>query len=290
MDIESLMYGYDLGGRVMFSEPRRILSGELGAQLSRRVGSSLEFMEHRDYFPGDDLRRIDWNAYARGDRLAVKLFREEVYPHIDLLLDVSRSMNLVGSRKGEATYALAGFFSSVAAESRYSFRVFLTDDGCRVLDRSHLTPLEWESFELSATNSPNEALFRQPPEWKPHGIRILVSDFLFNADPALLISRVAEGSAVTILVQLLAEADVEPLERGYCRLTDSENEEELELYVDLGLLENYKRNLARHQDNYRVVARRCGVFCVTVIAEHFLNTGRLDELFDLELLKYPNSK
>ncbi|MDR1270619.1 MAG: DUF58 domain-containing protein [Planctomycetaceae bacterium] len=286
MDFESLMYGYRLGNQAVFVEPKQTPLGMTGNLLSRSVGSSLEFMEHREYLPGDDLRRINWNAYARSDRLAVKLFREEVNPHIDLLLDVSRSMNLVGTKKGKATYALTGFFASAAAESRFSFRVFVTDNGCRILDRSHLTPLDWEPFDLVATSSPNDALFQMPPDWRPRGIRIFVSDFLFMADPNLIVSQIAEDAAVTILVQLLAESDAEPPEQGNLRLTDCENGERLELYLDLLAREQYKQNLARHQENYHLAARRHGAFLTTVIAELFLETGRLDELFHLELLKY----
>jgi hypothetical protein len=286
MDFESLMYGYRLGSRAMFAEPRRTTRGMMGNMLSRNTGSSLEFMEHREYLPGDDLRRIDWNAYARSDRLAVKLFREEVNPHVDLLLDVSRSMNLAGTQKGKAAYALTGFFASVAAESRFSFRVFVTDDGCRTLSRSHLLPFDWEPFDLTSTHSPNEALLRMPPDWKPHGIRIFVSDFLFMTDPGLIVSRIAGDAAVTILVQLLAASDAEPPQQGNFRLTDCESGERIELYLDLLAREQYKQNLARHQENYHLTARRYGASLMTVIAEHFLETGRLDELFHLELLKY----
>jgi uncharacterized protein (DUF58 family) len=285
MDFENLMYGYRLGSQAMFAEPRQTMCGMMGNLLSRSIGSSLEFMEHREYLPGDDLRRIDWNAYARSDRLAVKLFREEVNPHVDLLLDVSRSMNLAGTKKGEATYALTGFFASAAAESRFSFRVFITDNGCRTLERSHLLPLDWEPFDLTSTNSPKDALLQMPPDWKPHGIRIFVSDFLFMADPALIVPQISGDSAVTILVQLLAESDAEPPKQGNLRLTDCENGEQLELSLDLLAREQYKKNLARHQENYHLTARRYGASLMTVIAEHFLQTGRLDELFHLELLK-----
>ncbi|MDR2117853.1 MAG: DUF58 domain-containing protein [Planctomycetaceae bacterium] len=286
MDFENLMYGYRLGSRAMFTEPRQTPLGIMGNMLSRNVGSSLEFMEHREYLPGDDLRRIDWNVYARSDRLAVKLFREEVNPHVDLLLDVSRSMNLAGTKKGEATYALTGFLASVAAESRFSFRVFITDNGCRTLERSHLTPLDWEPFDLTTTASPDAAFRQMQPDWRPRGIRIFVSDFLFMSDPALIISRIANDSAVTILVQLLAQSDAEPPEQGNLRLVDCESAERLEIYLDVLARERYKRNLARHQENYHHTAKRYGAYLTTVIAEHFLETGNINELFHLELLKY----
>ena len=79
--------------------PRQRRSGLLGGTLSQRAGSSLEFRDHRAYEPGDDLRHIDWNAYARTDQLTIKLFREEVTPHLDVVIDTSRSMDLEGTRR-----------------------------------------------------------------------------------------------------------------------------------------------------------------------------------------------
>ncbi|MDR2642801.1 MAG: DUF58 domain-containing protein [Planctomycetaceae bacterium] len=286
MDYENLMLGYRFGSQVTFSEPPQTPLGMVGNLLGRSIGSSLEFMEHRDYNAGDDLRRIDWNSYARSDRLAVKLFREEVNPHVDLLLDVSKSMSLNKTKKAAATFALAGFFASAAAESKFSFRIYVTDNGCRVLGRSHLPPLEWDSFELETCVSPADAIQQMPPNWRPHGIRVVVSDLLFPAEPVSFVSQIAGDSAVTIFVQLLAESDTEPPEHGNLRLIDSETAEQLELYIDSISRERYKRNLARHLENYNIAIRRYGAFMTTVIAEQFIQNGRIDDLMQMELIKY----
>src|SRR5205085_2991332 len=97
------------------SVPRHAPLGMVGGTLSQRSGSSLEFRDHRAYEPGDDLRHIDWSAYARTDQLTIKLFREEVTPVLDLVLDSSRSMDLEGTDKAGAAVALAAFFATAAA-------------------------------------------------------------------------------------------------------------------------------------------------------------------------------
>jgi len=86
------MDGERAGMRYALSVPHNAPFGTTGSQMANRPGSSLEFMDHREYQPGDDLRRIDWSAFARSDRLTVKLYREEVCPHLDVLIDGSRSM------------------------------------------------------------------------------------------------------------------------------------------------------------------------------------------------------
>ena len=93
---QALRDGEKLGLRYALQIPQVAASGIVGSRLGRRAGSSIDFQDYREYQPGDDLRFIDWGIYARTDRLSIKLFREEVTPHLDLVLDGSRSMNLEG--------------------------------------------------------------------------------------------------------------------------------------------------------------------------------------------------
>src|SRR5437660_2613352 len=71
---------------------RKLLAGKLkGERRSKRRGQSVEFADYRNYVVGDDLRFIDWNIYARLDRLFLKLFLEEEDLSLYILLDVSTS-------------------------------------------------------------------------------------------------------------------------------------------------------------------------------------------------------
>src|SRR5881275_782016 len=110
--------------RYALGVPRSAPVGMVGSTLGHRAGSSLEFKDHRVYEPGDDLRHIDWNAFARTNQLTIKLFREEVTPHIDVVLDASRSMDLEDMEKGGAAAALAAFFAGAAARAGYSHAVW----------------------------------------------------------------------------------------------------------------------------------------------------------------------
>src|SRR5512132_3749660 len=78
--------------------PRTPAGGRVGERLGSGTGSSLEFQDYRPYAAGDDLRHVDWAAYARSELLAVRLYREEVVPRIDLVLDSSRSMAVSGQK------------------------------------------------------------------------------------------------------------------------------------------------------------------------------------------------
>mgnify|MGYP000096187918 FL=1 len=67
--------------------------GSGGLRRSRALGSSVEFSDFREYAAGDDIRRVDWNAYARFDKLFLKLFMEEQEQRVHLIVDASASMD-----------------------------------------------------------------------------------------------------------------------------------------------------------------------------------------------------
>ena len=74
---------------------RRAMDGRIGGQQrGLRRGGGVEFSAHRDYAPGDDLRRLDWRAFARNDRLYIKQFEQEVHAAVTILVDGSASMAL----------------------------------------------------------------------------------------------------------------------------------------------------------------------------------------------------
>src|SRR5205823_13125197 len=73
---------------------RKLKAGRLkGERRSPKRGQSVEFADYRNYAHGDDLRRVDWNAYARMERLFIKLYQEEEDLTVHILLDASRSMD-----------------------------------------------------------------------------------------------------------------------------------------------------------------------------------------------------
>ncbi|MEO0513339.1 MAG: DUF58 domain-containing protein [Planctomycetota bacterium] len=82
---------------------RRVFAGRLpGERRSKRRGQSVEFDDYRTYVPGDDLRHIDWNVFARMDRFFLKLFREEEDVTVEVVLDLSPSMDVGVSKPRES--------------------------------------------------------------------------------------------------------------------------------------------------------------------------------------------
>src|SRR5277367_3096745 len=89
--------------------------GHAGNWLGVGAGSSIDFQDHRPYLPGDDPRYIDWRAYARTGTYMMKMYREEVSPQVDLVLDASRSMGFE-EKKRTRTLELACFCARSARQ------------------------------------------------------------------------------------------------------------------------------------------------------------------------------
>jgi uncharacterized protein (DUF58 family) len=280
----ALQDGQQAGARYSLAAPRRAPQGAAGVQLSRAAGESLEFIDHREYQPGDDLRRLDWAAYARTDKMIVKLYRQEVCPHLDLLIDGSRSMDLEGTAKARAAAGLAAALATAADNAGYSRQVYLTSGGCRPIEGSRRPPTEWRGVEFASAESPPRAMRVLPPAWRPRGIRVLISDLLWLGEPLELLTPLADGAAAAHVIQVLAADDADPQSRGNVRLVDSEGGGVEELFLDDAALARYRANLQRHADNWRRAARQVGGTMTTLTAETLAADWNLSALVEAEIL------
>ena len=103
--------------RLMLVTRKAVQGGMKGVRRSPKRGQSVEFTDYRDYTPGDDLRSLDWNVYARLEKLFIKLFVEEEDVNVHVLLDASASMHhgapdkLLFARRAAAALAYVGLAS-----------------------------------------------------------------------------------------------------------------------------------------------------------------------------------
>ena len=278
-----LIAGEQMGLRYALALPQATLAGQRGEKLGRHAGSSVDFQDYRDYQPGDDLRHIDWNAYARTDQLTVKLFREEVQPHLDLILDTSSSMALTDSPKAHALHELAALFATAAANARCSHAVWVTGEGFQRVANDTQPPSAWGEIPLGGARSFEESHGLLPPRLRRQGIRIVISDLFWPGDPLPTLRKLTEGAAAVTLVQLLAPSDLEPPKPGNVQLEDSETGETLSLYIDTTIQEQYRKTLQRLQQSWDHAAQQTGAELVTLIADNIQGSLRsLEECRTLE--------
>jgi uncharacterized protein (DUF58 family) len=280
---QALRDGEQLGLRYALRIPQTTASGLAGSRLGRRSGSSIDFQDYREYQPGDDLRFIDWGVYARTDRLSVKLFREEVTPHLDLILDGSRSMNLEGSVKSESTARLAALFATAAANAQCTRAVWLSGEGFQRLAHDVHPPSTWDGLKFDSPRNLDQSHEILGPKLRRLGVRVLISDLLWPGNPVQTLRRLREGAADLAVIQLLGRDDATPPEHGSLRLVDSETGDTTEMYVDSKVDQLYRQNLARLQQSWDDACRQCGARMTTLIAEDLDQS--LDRLQALHLIE-----
>ncbi|HXT11783.1 MAG TPA: DUF58 domain-containing protein [Candidatus Angelobacter sp.] len=264
---QALRDGEKLGLRYALQIPQVAASGIVGSRLGRRAGSSIDFQDYREYQPGDDLRFIDWSIYARSDRLSIKLFREEVTPHLDLVVDGSRSMSLEDSEKSAAAAKLTALLATAAANAQCSHAVWLSGDGFNRIPNDTLAASAWDKLEFASKRTPDQAFDILAPKLRRLGIRVFISDLLWPGNPLQTVRRLREGAAMLFVIQLLAREDANPPEHGSVRLVDVETDEVTEIYIDSNTQKQYAENLAQLQQSWDGACRQCGAQLTTIIAE-----------------------
>jgi len=232
--------------------PTTPASGRAGERLGKATGSSLEFMDFRDYAPGDDLRHVDWRTYARTDQLKIRLFREEISPALDIVCDLSASM-AVTEAKERATRDLVAAFAFWARASAGSPRIYATGGPT-------LPDIDAARF----AGAGDELVPRTP--LRARSLRVLISDFLFPADPRPMIRRLASDASHLWVVQLLDGWELEPERAGTLTLVDCEDEKQLDINLDAARITAYKQRLQRLIDSAVAAVRGAGATWASVVA------------------------
>lgn len=282
---EAIARGERAGAAHQLVAPRTIVSGSGGARVSRRAGGSLEFRDHRDYHPGDDLRHVDWNVVARSDRLIVKQFHEEVSPFVDLILDGSRSMDLAETAKGETAAAVAALLATAARNAGFPYALSIAGERIETLARGSLRAVEWPEFAFDFAGTPAPALLAAGAALRPLGVRILISDLLWEGDPQAVLAALAQNAAAVIVVQILAASEERPDLRGGWRLVDVESGEWREIVFDAAASSRYRDALARHRALWDDAARHVKAILARGVAEEIGERLLFDELAAAEILR-----
>ncbi len=241
----------------------RARSGAGGDRIASRRGSSAEFLEHRPYAPGDDLRRMDWLAFGRTGEPVLKLFRAEEDVVVRLVLDASASLAFGEPSKLSVAKRLAAAVGYMALASSERAQVAVASEGLvRVREplrgRGGLTRLLRELEDVGVQAGTDlaravEGLVRRAP--RP-GMLVVISDFLDAGPVAGALDRAAAGGHELALVQVLSPEELSPPWEGDLALEDAETGEVVDVTLDDRALEAYQRRLHGLLADLRATARR----------------------------------
>ncbi len=266
-----------------------------GDRRSTKRGTSIEFADYRDYTRGDDLRRVDWNVYARLERPFIKLLEEEEDLAVHILLDASRSMDYGADDQHKFRYAqrlaAALGYIALAAGDRLTVTTLPSPSGRQVPRsgaerggaggegallshhygpaRGHHHTLRLLNFlqelktggttELDATIR-NYALASKRP-----GLAFIISDLFSPAGYRDGLSQLQGRGYEVTLLHLLAPDEIDPPLAGDLRLIDAETGDPQDITLDGGLRDLYRKRVEAWRDEIEAhcVKRRVNYIPVT---------------------------
>ncbi|MGD0900892.1 MAG: DUF58 domain-containing protein [Thermoguttaceae bacterium] len=244
---------------------RKIFRGRMkGERRSPRKGQSVEFADFRNYVPGDDLRFVDWNTYARLERLFLKMFLEEEDLHFFALIDTSRSMDFGEPTKLRLALQLAaalGFVGLVRGD-RVKIETLGQAAGAPVFrGRRSLWRMlgHLEGIQSGPAVPLADGVKSFCVRNSGRGIVVLLTDLMDKAGYESALRYLVSRDMDVYVIHILSAEELDPDLQGDLRLLDCEDSDAAEITVTPTLLERYKRTLAAFVDEARQFCTRRGI-------------------------------
>ena len=260
--------------RLQVSTRRPLIGGLVGDHRSPRFGTSLDFSDYRQYHPGDDLRRVDVNAYARFDRLLLKLFEAEDDVAVRLLIDTSGSMDVEKLERAKRFAAAIGFVALTNRDIVTLHTFPASREGPRLLGRAAVGQLFSRLERLTADGATpfaaaSMAMLARPG---PAGITVVISDLLTEEwDTGL--RRLPTGRNDLAVVQVLDRTDITPDVTGDLQLVDSETGATIDVSVSAAVAADYSQLAESWLEEVAGRVRRSGAGYARVFTDEDLETS-----------------
>lgn len=274
--------------RLSLNVNRPVAGMHPGEHRSSRLGSSLDFADWRPYTYGDDYRRIDYQIFARLDRLVVKLYQAEEELNLRVILDASTSMGFHG--KLDQAKKVAAVLTYIAAIRRNRARLWAVDGSgprpspwARSREAAHHC-MDWlEDLEAEGEAKLGSALGRIAASGGLPGLTVVITDLLDEGWEAT-IRQLAGPGGDSIVIHVLSEPERDPGFRGDLMLVDAETNSETEVSVSDHALRSYKR---RVENWLKAVSSAClsrGILYINVDPEDDLEDVLLGRLMEARVL------
>jgi uncharacterized protein (DUF58 family) len=265
----------------------KVWRGQTGEFAGGGTGSSMDFQDHRAYSPGDDPRHINWQAYARTGSYTMKLFREEVRPVVDLILDASESMffdEKKAARTAELFYLIAE--SSQAAGASLAIHA-VRGDASLTLDPTALRTHQWleNARALTATDSA-KAPDLSRLQLRANAIRVFLSDLLFTADPEPILRHLTHRHGSVVIFSPFLEAEARPAWSGNYEFIDPERRTHHPHRIEPATLRRYEEAYIHHFALWKQQARRHQAALARISSEDDLHSALLREAVPARALEF----
>lgn len=222
-----------------------------GKRRSTKRGSSVEFADYRDYQLGDDFRFVDWNIYARLDRLFLKTFVEEENVYIHILLDLSLSMDFGTPSKleyGKQIAAILAFIGLIDLDM-VTIATFGEDIVGQIRHKRGKDQIfTFIDFLKNAKPSQKTSMSQSVKKYAitvgHPGVVMVISDFLVpQTDYEEALKTLVYKNYDVNVIQILSQEEINPPLFGELKLQDAETGEFKEITITQRALEKYKTRL-----------------------------------------------
>lgn len=240
-----------------------LTDGAAGGRKSKAKGSSVEFSDFREYTPGDDFRRIDWNAYGRFDKLFLRLFMEEREALLNIFFDCSKSMDFGDKNKAAMSLRVAAILTYLALNNLDRVCLNKVQENTVIPSSSLMGKSSFqkalqflEKSDFSGNTNLAESIKRK--DLKNRGIAVVISDFFTSGSIEEVIKYLAFKKQQIILIQVLCDEELDPQLGGQIRLVDCETGDEMNLTITPKLLKIYDLKLKGLQTGVKTAAKKYG--------------------------------
>ncbi len=264
-----------------------------GNHKSRTYGSSCEFADYRDYMDGDDTTKLDWNAYARFDKLYLKLFLDERQMHNRIYIDASHSMEYGDAAKAEQALRIAAFLAylSVCEMDKVSVYVIKDREVHEIIHgmvgkEAFLSSIgELEQITFDGDSYIGEALMPENVGYGD-GLSVIISDFLTENEYESAIDRMVDKRRDVLCVQILSREEVNPQSRGKVHFFDSESADRFyRKNIDREIIKAYREALAYATGRIRDYCGARGASYLLVNAEDDIGDIFFEKMVSMGVFK-----
>lgn len=276
--------------RLSLNMEKLIAAGSGGLRKSRAKGSSVEFSDFREYAYGDDLRRVDWNAYGRFEKLFVKLFMEEREAMVNIFLDCSKSMDFGSPKKSILGIQLAAAIGFLALNNmdRLCINLLKKDtivssnllggrgqfDACAAF---------LDNVQFEGTTNMDKAI--KLKRFGGRGLTLILSDFFTQGSMEDLLKYLMFYKQDIVLVHILSPQELNPELQGQIRLKDSETGEMVDVDITSSVYDKYQQTLSNFKSSLKEMAKKYDGAYVAISSNDSLEKILFEDMITSQIIK-----
>ena len=269
-----------------------------GGRKARSYGNTVEFADFREYFAGDDIRRIDWNVYARFEKYFIKLFTDERQMHNQIYIDCSASMACGKPEKAAAALRVAAAFGylSVASMDRVSYKLMkettLEDIGFKITNKDsfYRAAQVLEDVEFEGDLDLEKAIVGAEAPGHDDGLTIIISDFMTESNWKKAIDFLLYHRREVMLIQVMSPDELYPDFDGRVHMMDSEaldiaDGRNMRVVVTKKMVEAYQKALDEYEKEIIDFCAARNVSFFTVLSDDPIEKVIFGKGYEAEVIK-----